>query len=587
VPVNDPTLPLVGRLAGVYPGDTATGAYKLAGLPPGDYFVRIEPLDGTSNSFTDPEFDTTFPPEFYSGAAESESDADINMSDAVMVTVTAGMDTSGINIITNNRCLFASCAATTAVQGMSDAADTLALLYRFRDEVLARTPRGQHYTQQFYQFSDEVVRILLSNPSLLLRTQQMLEHYKSVIASMVNQRAARGRLADLKQINDLLKAYEAGGSQPLQSAVEPVRRDLRDSKVQAEFGVRIATARSSVASVVFQSGTGGSRKGGSLELPGLVLTDYENDQVKVLLSNGDGSFQQNQLIPVSHGPSALAAADFNRDGRTDVVTVNELSHDLSILLGAGEGKFSRARSILVGSQPSAVVVGDFTSDGRLDLAVADAVDNDIRILKGRGDGSFEPGRSIAAGTGPSSMVTGDFNGDGRLDLVVSNFDSNDLTVLLGRGDGSFTRSGTFAVGQGQISLTTGDFDADGRLEIAVANFTSNDLTILKVGERRGVTVLRRLPVGEGPVALVAGEFVTGRLGLAAANLISGEITIWLPDERGVFNRQRRYAVTPAPSSLSLSDFNRDGRPDLAILDADGVTLRVLLNNGDGTFRRTR
>jgi hypothetical protein len=37
----------------------------------------------------------------------------------------------------------------------------------------------------------------------------------------------------------------------------------------------------------------------------------------------------------------------------------------------------------------------------------------------------------------------------------------------------------------------------------------------------------------------------------------------------------------------VGDFNRDGRQDLTVLDADGVTLRVLLSNGDGTFRLAR
>jgi hypothetical protein len=37
-------------------------------------------------------------------------------------------------------------------------------------------------------------------------------------------------------------------------------------------------------------------------------------------------------------------------------------------------------------------------------------------------------------------------------------------------------------------------------------------------------------------------------------------------------------------SITPGDFNNDGRVDLAVLDADGVTLRVLLDPGDGTAR---
>jgi len=117
--------------------------------------------------------------------------------------------------------------------------------------------------------------------------------------------------------------------------------------------------------------------------------------------------------------------------------------------------------------------------------------------------------------------------------------------------------------------------------------SNNDLTILKTGGRRGLTVMRRLSVGEGPVGLVVGEFLTGHPGIAVANLMSGEVTIWLADESGRLSRHQRYAVTPAPASITSGDFNQDGRLDLAILDADGVTLRVLLSNGNGTFRLAR
>jgi hypothetical protein len=40
-------------------------------------------------------------------------------------------------------------------------------------------------------------------------------------------------------------------------------------------------------------------------------------------------------------------------------------------------------------------------------------------------------------------------------------------------------------------------------------------------------------------------------------------------------------------ALTVGDFNNDGRLDLAVLDADGQTVRVLLDTGDGRFRPAR
>ncbi|MBI4468383.1 MAG: hypothetical protein HY650_03570 [Acidobacteria bacterium] len=61
------------------------------------------------------------------------------------------------------------CAATAAVQGTADAEETLSLAYRFQDEVLARSTRGQEYARQFYQFSPEAVRIMRSQEGIFVR----------------------------------------------------------------------------------------------------------------------------------------------------------------------------------------------------------------------------------------------------------------------------------------------------------------------------------------------------------------------------------------------------------------------------------
>jgi len=105
VPASDPTRPVVARLSGIE-ADTDPGGYRLTGLTPGNYYVRIEPLPGTTNPFTEANtgffgFDTTFSPEFYSGAAESAVDATVDSSDAATVTVVAGATAREVDVIVN------------------------------------------------------------------------------------------------------------------------------------------------------------------------------------------------------------------------------------------------------------------------------------------------------------------------------------------------------------------------------------------------------------------------------------------------------------------------------------------------------
>ncbi|MGH9778181.1 MAG: IPT/TIG domain-containing protein, partial [Candidatus Acidiferrales bacterium] len=108
-----PNIPVAGFMSNTDVTAGGTGAYRLL-VPPGNYFVRVEPIIGFPNRFTQGNvshpvtFMSNFPPEFYSGVNESAADAmpDNVQSDAAAVTVMAGQTTSGINIVVNSLAAF-------------------------------------------------------------------------------------------------------------------------------------------------------------------------------------------------------------------------------------------------------------------------------------------------------------------------------------------------------------------------------------------------------------------------------------------------------------------------------------------------
>jgi uncharacterized repeat protein (TIGR01451 family) len=54
------------------------------------------------------------------------------------------------------------------------------------------------------------------------------------------------------------------------------------------------------------------------------------------------------------GPWAIAAADFNRDGKTDLVAANSTANTVTVYLGSGNGTFAAGTDYLVGTKPVAV-----------------------------------------------------------------------------------------------------------------------------------------------------------------------------------------------------------------------------------------
>lgn len=92
-------------------------------------------------------------------------------------------------------------------------------------------------------------------------------------------------------------------------------------------------------------------------------------------------------------------------------------------------------ALAAGSTPSALLLADFDEDGRLDLVIANEGTNTVSLLPGIGNGLFDPAtRIFEVGIGPSRLISGDFNLDGRDDIIVLNtgIGSDSFTVILSR-----------------------------------------------------------------------------------------------------------------------------------------------------------
>jgi hypothetical protein len=347
--------------------------------------------------------------------------------------------------------------------------------------------------------------------------------------------------------------------------------------------------------------TGDFTSSGSL---GLAVVNSGSDNVTILPGDGDGTFEQPLTVPLPAGSSAsgVVAADFNRDGRTDLAVTDHALNEVSVLLGYGNGTFQSLSPIAVGGGPYAIATGDFTGDGIADLAVVDRDNSTVTILLGKGDGTFRGLAPIQLGepgipSSPDAIVTGDFTGDGHLDLAVADPQSDDVTLLLGNGDGTFGVLQPISLGFGtptNLSLVADDFNGDGWLDLAVASSDLSNGDSLDVLLGNGDETFRILPpillgYGVSPVSIVAGDFTgDGHLGLATADGNGNgtdDCSVYLGNGDGTFQAPTAISLGGAGFSTALvsGDFAGNGRTDLAIARTNPDDIRVQLNNGDGTF----
>ncbi len=184
----------------------------------------------------------------------------------------------------------------------------------------------------------------------------------------------------------------------------------------------------------------------------------------------------------------LALGDCNADGVLDAVSVDEFFGELHVWLGnqaspgRGDGTFDEQPVIPIGAAPSYVVLADVNRDRILDVVVTQQTAGSIRVLLGNGvngigDGTFTSGQEIATGAGAMHISLGDFNGDNEIDMAVANRVAGTISILLGNGTGTFTVDQSYAVGTNPIATVVIDANADNVPDVAVVDETDRKVRI--------------------------------------------------------------------------------------------------------------
>ena len=177
------------------------------------------------------------------------------------------------------------------------------------------------------------------------------------------------------------------------------------------------------------------------------------------------------------GPAAVAVADFNGDGYTDIVVANRNDNTVSVLLGDGHGSFQAPQTFSTGNQARSLAVGDFWRDGNVGLVVG-STGGAVNVLRSSGDGTFQAPQTVVHGDEFTSVAVADLSSDGNPGIVVADGGLAVVRVLVGNGDGTFRPETDYRVGAFPIAVAVADFNGNGNPDVVVANNEAGTVSVL-------------------------------------------------------------------------------------------------------------
>jgi hypothetical protein len=188
---------------------------------------------------------------------------------------------------------------------------------------------------------------------------------------------------------------------------------------------------------------------------------------------------------------------------------------------------------------SAITAGDFNRDGQVDVAIANDNFEGVTVRLGLPD--FQNDATYPTGAGANEVLTVDFNHDGNLDLAVANAGTNTVSILLGNGDGTFHKINDVLLAGNPKAIAAADFNRDGFADLAVIDC---------------------VPKGACHLSIFHGHAI-------------GDLTL------------AQKISLPGPSNLAkglmvTADFNRDGRPDVALVAGNTQTM-IFIDSCDGVY----
>jgi hypothetical protein len=218
----------------------------------------------------------------------------------------------------------------------------------------------------------------------------------------------------------------------------------------------------------------------------LIVIDRSESAAFLMLNDGKGTFSSIVRHATGWRPYGVLAADLNSNGNMDIaVTTWELfqstDYPISFYKNDGLGHFGIMSHVpetpRMINLPSAIAAADLNRDGYPDLLVTDNdnIKKNLTVLMNQKDGNFKTTRTHSVEGNPTHVVSADFDGDADMDAAVVN--EADLHVFLNNGDGNFGAATIYRTGGRPVEISCADYNNDGAVDLAVVNYESNSISV--------------------------------------------------------------------------------------------------------------
>ena len=382
------------------------------------------------------------------------------------------------------------------------------------------------------------------------------------------------------QVPSITSFSPASGSIGTQVTITGTNFNTTPANNIVYFGaVRATVSAATSTTIICTVPVGATYQPVSVTTNGLIA--YSATPFKVTYPGGGVTFNSSSFAAATTftGGGFMAEGDLTGDGKADVV----FSHFSGGYIEVYKNTTAAGGSVSFSSEffefvtnPICVKTADINGDGWLDIIIANSTFNVVYVMRNHtgvsGFFEFAPPVSFGTGAEPRKLTIADIDKDGKADIITANQSGNSISILRNTSVGntiSFAAKVDFTTAATPEGVSSGDLDSDGKTEIFVACGDADAISVFKNISTPGTISMEPkvdFTVGDYPWDAAAADIDgDGKLDIIGSNVGSSSISVLRNTTGGTisFATHVPFATTASPRGLVITDFDADGKADVA------------------------